>query len=124
MGFRVRLGHGGAGDEGDAGGGFRRKVQVWTTDLFNSCPQRGLWSDKPKDLDCCLIFATLSSAVTSTDGQLQMANIPRKHVGIYLKGSAYNYHNTTNEGVAVNGDAFFKNLYGKGTVALYGTFPQ
>lgn len=103
---------------------FESGRSLVVNDLFNSCPERGLWSDKPKELDCCLIFATLQSAVSSSDGQLQMENIRRKHVGIYFKGSAYNYHNNTNEGVAVNGEAHFANLYGKGTVALYGTFPQ
>jgi hypothetical protein len=90
-------------------------------DLFNNCPQRGLWKDRPSQIDPCLIFAVHESGISTRTWH--MDNIRRKHVGIYLRGECFNYHNTKNEGVAFDGDAFFKSLYGKGTVALYGSFP-
>lgn len=97
-------------------------------DIFNECPERGHWKDKPKNLQSCLIFAVAAHGLNNKAAKLTMDNVPRKHVGIYFQGLAYNYHNTTRgtalEGVGVNGAHFFENLYGKGTVALYGTFPK
>jgi hypothetical protein len=94
------------------------------SDLFNACPERGLWSARPAALDCCLIFAVgAHGASQAANGQWTMANIPRKHVGIHLNGECYNYHNTHNEGVGVNAASFFEKLYGAGTTAFYGTFP-
>lgn len=98
-----------------------RTIRV--NDLFNNCPERGYWSGKPEGLDCCLIFAVLQSQVTDTDGVLTIGTHPKKHVGIYLKGSAYNYGNTKDK-VRMDGVAHFENLYGTGTVALYGKFPK
>lgn len=104
---------------------YRNRISEGRTmvvnDLFNNCPTRGHWADKPAGLTSCLIFAVHSSGVSTRTWH--MDNIRRKHVGIHLNGDCYNYHNTTNEGVRVDGDAMFKNLYGKGTLALYGTFP-
>jgi hypothetical protein len=92
-------------------------------DIFNACPSRGLWDEKPATLDACLIFAVAKNGIGQQGGQWVMGNVPRKHVGIHLTGECYNYHNTHNEGVAVDGPGFFKKLYGPNTVALYGTFP-
>jgi hypothetical protein len=97
-----------------------RSIRV--NDLFNNCPERGYWSDKPKDLDCCLIFAVLKSQINNDGGALTISTHPKKHVGIYHKGNAYNYGNTKDK-VRVDGVAHFQSLYGKGTVALYAKFP-
>ena len=92
-------------------------------DLFNNCPVRGYWNDKPNDLDCCLIFAALKTEIKNENGTLVIGTHPKKHVGIYFKGCAYNYGNTKDK-VRVDGASHFQNLYGKGTVALYATFPK
>lgn len=92
-------------------------------DLFNNLPERGYWADKPKDLDCCLIFAALKTEIRGDGGVLLMSTHPKKHGGIYCKGSAYNY-GTTKDKVRVDGLANFENLYGKGTVALYAKLPK
>jgi hypothetical protein len=93
------------------------------SDIFNVCPIRGPWDEKPKTLTCCLIFAVGAKGVAKQGDQWIMSNIPRKHVGIFLSGECYNYHNTVNEGVAADGPEFFKRVYGAGTQAFYGTFP-
>ena len=92
-------------------------------DLFNACPSRGPWAEKPKTLECCLIFAVMKNGIRQAGGTWIMDNIPRKHVGIFLHGECYNYHNTINEGVGVNAASFFEKVYGPNTVAFYGTFP-
>ncbi len=98
------------------------------SDLFNACPQRGPWSEKPATTDLCLIFAVgANGASQAQTGEWIMANIPLKHVGIHLGGECYNYHNTQskkhNEGVYADKTSFFENVYGKGTQTFYGTLP-
>lgn len=91
-------------------------------DIFNNCPERGYWKNKPANLDPCLIFAVLDSQLTINGELLVMADQPKKHVGIFHTGGAYNYGNTKDK-VRRDGAAHFTNLYGKGTVALYARFP-
>lgn len=118
LGFRIGLLCSGMAYGGNAEDGRTLRVN----DLFNHCPTRGYWSEKPAGLDCCLIFAALKTSLSSKGGSLTMSSHPKKHVGIFLKGSAYNYGNTKDK-VRVDGPSRFQHLYGKGTVALYGTFP-
>jgi len=93
------------------------------SDLFNACPSRGPWSEKPKDLTCCMIFAVIANGASEEGGKWVMSNVQNKHVGIFLSGECYNYHNRTHEGVAVDGPEFFARVYGPNTKAFYGTFP-
>jgi hypothetical protein len=107
------------GDEG-------RTMRV--DEIFHWCPDRGPWSSRPKDLDTCLIFATISTNVVDVPGaQLEFGNKRQKHVGIWHKGRAYNYHNSTvgkvREGVRTDGEHFFQHVYGPKTKCFYGTFP-
>lgn len=97
-----------------------RTIRV--NDLFNNCSERGYWTNKPNDLDSCLIFAVLKSEITDKSGILTIGTHPRKHVGIYHKGNTYNYGNTKDK-VRVDGVVHFQSLYGKGTIALYAKFP-
>jgi hypothetical protein len=92
--------------------------------LFNQCPERDYWDKKPDNLTTCLIFAVLPKGIGKSGGTLTMSAIANKHVGIYLNGHAYNYHNKSSEGVHKDSAQFFKSLYGSTTVVLYGTFPK
>jgi hypothetical protein len=83
---------------------------------------RGTWDSKPDALHHCLIFAVHRVGVYSTD-PVTISDQRRKHVGIYLNGDCYNYHNTRNEGVHSDGVSFFSNLYGTGTRVFYAEFP-
>ena len=96
---------------------------IVVSDLFDTCAERGAWADKPPELRTCLIFAVLERGLNRRTSPWTMDNIPAKHVGIYHAGECYSYHNTKNEGVGVDDVSFFQNLYGRGTVALFGTFP-
>lgn len=98
-----------------------RTIRV--NDLFNNCPERGYWHEKPQDLQCCLIFSTIKGNVVLGSEPLNIGTNKRKHVGIFLKGVAYNYGNTKDR-VRADGESLFKILYGTNTVALYGTFPS
>ena len=95
-------------------------------EIFTWCPDRGPGASRPKTLDPCLIFATLKNNVmTPKKGLVEMGQSRFKHVGIWLKGAAWNYHNgrTGPEGVVEDGEHFFLNLYGPNTVCFYGSFP-
>jgi hypothetical protein len=100
--------------------GRGRTIRV--NDLFNNCPVRGAWSEKPDGLHHCLIFAVHSSGVLKRT-PVEITSQRRKHVGIYLNGSCYNYHNTTDEGVHSDGVERFRTLYGAGTQVFFAEFP-
>jgi hypothetical protein len=95
-------------------------------EIFTWCADRGPWADRPKTLDPCLIFATLkNNVITPKQGPVEFGQSRFKHVGIWLKGAAWNYHNGRSgpEGVVGDGEHFFLNLYGSKTVCFYGSFP-
>jgi glycosidase len=103
-----------------ANAGKGRTIRV--NDLFNNCPVRGLWASKPDFLFHCLIFAVHKDGVLPTT-PVTISSQRKKHVGIYLNGSCYNYHNTSSEGVRKDGVDRFTNLYGPGTRVFYAEFP-
>jgi hypothetical protein len=100
---------------------FESGRTIRVDDLFNNCPERGYWREKPLDLNCCLIFCTVKGNIKG-GSPLVIGDQRHKHVGIFLKGIAYNYGNTKDK-VRADPPSRFDNLYGKGTVTLYGTFP-
>ena len=81
-----------------------RTIRV--NDLFNNCSERGYWNDKPKDLDCCLIFSALKTQLKNENDLLVLSTHPKKHVGIYLRGNVYNYGNAKDK-VRVDGPSHF-----------------
>jgi hypothetical protein len=107
-----------AKDPAKAGKG--RTIRV--NDLFNNCPDRGSWNSKPATLHFCLIYAVHRDGVIAGN-PVKISTQRRKHVGIYLNGSCYNYHNTRNESVQIDGVDRFRNLYGPATQIFYSQFP-
>ncbi len=68
--------------------------------IFNSCTERGPWTDRPAHLASCLIFVTISSNVTHVGNEVAMRTAPQKHVGIFSGGLVWNYSNTQKKVVA------------------------
>jgi hypothetical protein len=64
-------------------------------ELFPKCPTVGLWSLRPASLKTCLVFLTKSTNVTLSSRV--MANVGRKHVGIYLNGMIWHYSNARHQ---------------------------
>lgn len=60
-------------------------------EVFPRCPSVGVWALRPTSIKTCLVFITRASNVNLTNKV--MANVPRKHVGIYLAGSIWHYSN-------------------------------
>ncbi|HEY3883856.1 MAG TPA: hypothetical protein VGL62_01515 [Vicinamibacterales bacterium] len=61
-------------------------------ELFPKCQTAGVWSLRPASLKACLVFITKSTNVNLSSKV--MANVPRKHVGIYLNGLIWHYSNS------------------------------
>ena len=52
-----------------------------------------------------------------------MANIPKKHIGIYSLGSIYHYSNSRHKVWKDTPDEFAHHYTGEGFQVYYGTFP-
>lgn len=61
-------------------------------DLFPRCRTVGLWSLRPASLKTCLVFITRAANVNLS--AKVMANVPRKHVGIFADGFVWHYSNS------------------------------
>jgi hypothetical protein len=61
-------------------------------EIFPRCTSVGTWDSRPTSVTSCLVFITKDSNVNLTTKV--MANVPRKHIGIFLNGSIWHYSNT------------------------------
>ena len=61
-------------------------------ELFPKCRSVGLWSLRPASLKTCLVFITRAGNVNLS--ARVMANVPRKHVGIFADGFVWHYSNS------------------------------
>ena len=91
-------------------------------ELFRSCPEVGGWSDRPMVVTACLVFVTAASNVKVATKT--MANVPAKHVGIYLNGTIWHYSNRKHKVVTQAPEAFNHHYSGKNITLFYGTFPS
>ena len=90
-------------------------------DLFPRCHSLGAWSLRPASLKSCLVFITRASNVNLP--ARSMANVPRKHVGIFLDGLIWHYSNSQQR-VVKQLPAQFANHYPSPDNAMFfGTLP-
>jgi hypothetical protein len=61
-------------------------------ELFPKCRTVGLWSLRPASIKTCLVFITRAGNVNLS--AKVMANVPRKHVGIFADGFVWHYSNS------------------------------
>ena len=61
-------------------------------EIFPRCTSVGTWDTRPTSVTSCLVFITKDSNVNLKTKV--MANVPRKHIGIFLNGSIWHYSNT------------------------------
>ena len=88
-------------------------------ELFAHCPKVGLWADFKGTQ--CLAFVTDASNVNLKTKT--MANVPKKHVGIYLDGTIWHYSNSKDKVVKQTPEEFAKHYAGKSITVFYGTPP-
>ena len=96
-------------------------ANIRVQELFAHCPQVGPWADRPAHAVQCLVFVTDASGV-DVPGKT-MANVPRKHVGIYVNGPIWHYSNSRSKVVNVTPELFQHHYHGSGIALFYGTMP-
>lgn len=104
-----------------AGNGSGDAACLRVHELFARCGTAGLFSNRPTAVTDCLAFVTKSSVVNL--GTRTMDNIPKKHIGIYTRGSIYHYSNLNHFVIKQNPEDFSRHYPGTGFEIFYGTFP-
>ena len=104
-----------------ASGGSSDGACLRVHEVFARCGDVGLFSDRPQNVTDCLAFVTRSSAVDLASGT--MANIPKKHIGIYNLGYIYHYSNVNHFVMKQTPEDFSHHYPGAGFQLYYGTFP-
>lgn len=99
-------------------------------EIFNYVQRKGYWSFRPAEDELCLAFLTMRYGIRDTGDNLEMSNIPYKHIGIFLKGRIYNYSNPNDRVHVETPQEFFRGKRAeyykrkakwKTTVELWGT---
>lgn len=90
-------------------------------DLFAKCKTVGLWSLRPAHLKTCLVFIIKSRNVKLSSRV--MANVPRKHVGVYLNGSIWHYSNDQHKVLRQTPSQFGQHYPAPDNAMFFGSLP-
>jgi hypothetical protein len=90
-------------------------------EIFPKCPAVGVWSLRPASVPACLAFITKASNVNLA-GKV-MANVPRKHIGIYTGGFIYHYSNRRDQVVRETPSQFALHYQSPDNAMFYGSLP-
>jgi hypothetical protein len=90
-------------------------------ELFKSCPEVGVFSNSTVANKGLFMFVTAPAAVNVA--AKTMANVPKKHVGIYFDGLVWHYSNTKDKVVTATTEQFQKHYSSQTNGLYYGTFP-
>jgi len=90
-------------------------------ELFPRCHSVGAWSLRPASLKSCLVFITRASNVNLATRS--MANVPRKHVGIFLDGFIWHYSNSQQRVVKQLPAQFAYHYPSPDNAMFFGTLP-
>jgi hypothetical protein len=103
------------------GTGKQAGANLRVQEIFPRCQSVGAWANRPVVLINCLVFITRASNV-NLPGKT-MANVPRKHIGIYHSGLIWHYSNIRDK-VVKQTPAEFANHYSSPDNAMFfGTIP-
>jgi len=103
------------------GGGRGPAATLRVQELFPKCPSVGPWSMRPKALTSCLVFMTRAANVNLA-GKV-MANVPRKHVGIFFNGFIWHYSNSRQQVVKQTPAQFALHYAPPDNAMFYGSMP-
>lgn len=106
----------------NATGGTGPAANLRVHEVFSRSPQVGLFSDLPGTVTECLVFVTKSTGVNLAAHT--MANVPKKHIGIYSLGHVYHYSNLRHKVWKESPEEFSRHYPGTGFEMYYGTFPR
>lgn len=104
-------------------GGGKPAGNIRVQEIFPRCPKVGKWADADK-ARTQLIFVTRAANVNLASKT--MANIPKKHVGIFHKGKVFHYGNTADKVTVDTPESFmtkFNAVYGPGQGYFFGWIP-
>jgi len=87
-------------------------------EVFGRCPAVGRWDDRPADLKTCLAFVTAKSNVQVANKL--MANVPKKHIGIFIDGTIWHYSNANHKVMKQDPDEFSHHYSGPDIELFYG----
>jgi hypothetical protein len=90
-------------------------------EVFPKCPAAGVWSLRPATLSPCLVFITRASNVNLATKV--MANVPRKHIGIYLNGFIWHYSNRLHKVIKETPSQFKLHYAPPDNAMFYGSLP-
>jgi hypothetical protein len=90
-------------------------------ELFPKCRSVGAWSLRPASLRTCLVFITHASNVNLASRT--MANVPKKHVGIFADGCVWHYSNAQQKVVKESPAQFAQHYPAPDNAMFFGTLP-
>jgi len=103
------------------GSGAGAAANLRVQELFPKCKAVGAWSLRPATLQPCLVFITRATNVNLA-GKV-MANVPRKHIGIFLNGFIWHYSNSQQKVVRQTPAQFAKHYAPPDNAMFYGSLP-
>lgn len=102
-------------------GGAKAGASIRVQELFSRCVQVGAWVNKPGHLTSGLVFVTAPGNVDI--GKKFMANVPRKHVGVFIGDTIWHYSNSKDEVVTQTPDEFVLHYKHQQNALFFGSFP-
>lgn len=103
------------------GNGKGAPATLRVQELFPKCHSAGVWSLRPASVKTCLVFITRASNVNLANRT--MANVPRKHVGIFLDGYIWHYSNAQQKVVKQLPAQFAQHYPSPDNAMFFGTLP-
>ncbi|MCX6626637.1 MAG: hypothetical protein NTW28_03280 [Candidatus Solibacter sp.] len=96
-------------------------ANIRVQEVFPRCPVVGTWASRPNSVTACLVFITNASNVNVASKT--MANVPRKHVGIFLGSNIWHYSNSQHKVVRQTPQEFSHHYASPDNAMFYGTLP-
>lgn len=90
-------------------------------ELFSRCRTVGAWSLRPASIKECLVFITRAGDVSLSSKA--MANLPRKHVGIFAGGYVWHYSKTRQQVIREPPSQFARHYAVPDNALFFGTLP-
>jgi hypothetical protein len=103
------------------GNGKALGASLRVQDLFVRCRSVGAWSLRPTALKPCLVFITRAGNVNLS--AKTMANVPRKHVGIFADGFIWHYSNSQQKVVRQTPAQFAQHYPSPDNAMFFGALP-
>jgi hypothetical protein len=104
------------------GGGKAPGAALRLNDIYGKCAKIGAWSLRPASLQPCFVFV-LGASNASLRGRA-MANMPRRHVGIFAQGFIWHYSNRFGRVVRHTPSQFAQHYPPPHNALFYGSLPS